>query len=335
MLRFSAHYFDGQISHAHQVEVHVEPDGTLRLQGLTEPLSVPRTHYRVAPRLGNTPRSINFESGATLETSDNLAIDQLQQQLGAHRVWSVVHLLESRWKAAFACLVLLALLAVGWFKWGIPKFAEQVAKRIPPEMAYDIGAGTLSTLDRFAFKPSLLLPEDQQRIRARFEAIASVDDTLPLTLVFRHAGGPNAFALPDGTIVMTDELVYLADNDDQILSVLAHEVGHLHHRHALRMALESSTMALLISAYVGDAAQMSAIFASLPTVYTQAHYSRSHETEADTFALEYMQTRGIALHHFADILSKLEQKVSGGKHHDALDYWSSHPPTKERIARFK
>ncbi|HEX2882832.1 MAG TPA: M48 family metallopeptidase, partial [Polyangiaceae bacterium] len=203
------------------------------------------------------------------------------------------------------------------------------------EMAYDIGAGTLSTLDRIAFSPSLLLPEDQQRIRARFEAIAAADAALPLTLVFRHAGGPNAFALPDGTVVMTDELVYLADNDEQILSVLAHEVGHLHHRHALRMALESSTMALLISAYVGDAAQMSGIFASLPTVYTQAHYSRSHETEADTFALDYMHSHGIALHHFADILSKLEQKMGGGEHHEALDYWSSHPPTKERIARFK
>jgi Zn-dependent protease with chaperone function len=224
---------------------------------------------------------------------------------------------------------------VGWFKWGIPKFAEQVAKRVPPAMAYDIGAGTLNTLDRIAFSPSLLLPEDQQRIRARFEAIAAADADLPLTLVFRHAGGPNAFALPDGTVVMTDELVYLADNDEQILSVVAHEVGHLHHRHALRMALESSTMALLISAYVGDAAQMSGIFASLPAVYTQAHYSRSHETEADTFALDYLQGRGIALHHFADILSKLEQKNGGGEHHEALDYWSSHPPTKERIARFR
>lgn len=48
--------------------------------------------------------------------------------------------------------------------------------------------------------------------------------------------GANAFALPDGTLVVTDELVELAgDNDDEVLAVLAHELGHIHERHGLRL----------------------------------------------------------------------------------------------------
>jgi Zn-dependent protease with chaperone function len=115
-----------------------------------------------------------------------------------------------------------------------------------------------------------------------------------------------------------------------------HEIGHLYHRHAIRMAIESSAMAVLIGAYVGDATQMTGIFATLPTVYTQAHYSRSHETEADTFALDYLKGHDIPTHHFADILSKLEQKAGpAGARPKALDYLSSHPSTAERIARFR
>ena len=56
----------------------------------------------------------------------------------------------------------------------------------------------------------------------------------------------------DGTVLVTDELVELAKNDDEIISVLAHEIGHLQRRHALRMALESSAIAVLASAYLGD-----------------------------------------------------------------------------------
>lgn len=335
-MRFLARYFDGQTSRAHDVEVFVDPQGNLQVQGLPEPLNVPRAQYRVGARLGNTTRSITFESGAKLETADNDAVDRMLQQLGAQHASRAVHFLESHLKIALLCLALLGLLGVAWFKLGIPKVAEFVAQRIPDEMAYDIGKGTLETLDRITFHDTLLLPEDRDRLQQRFEAMAAAYRELPLRLVFRHAGGPNAFALPDGTIVMTDELVYLAENDEQILAVLAHEVGHLHHRHSLRMALESSSMALLIGAYVGDATQMAGVFSTLPTMYTQAHYSRTHETEADTFAFEYLKSHQIPPHHFADILSKMEEKLGGGDRSvGALEYLSSHPPTKERIARFR
>lgn len=336
MVQFLARYFDGQTSHAHDVTVQADAHGTLQVIGLASPLSVPAQQLRISARLGNTTRSITFPNGAKLESDDNDAVDRLQQQLGVHSGFRIVHFLESRWKVALGCVVVLALLAAGWLKWGIPVMAEYIARRVPKEMAFDIGAGTLSALDRITFEPTLLLPEDQDRLQTKFQALAASYRDLPLHLVFRHAGFPNAFALPDGTIVVTDELVYLADSDEQVLAVLCHEVGHLYHRHALRMALESSTMALLIGTYLGDATQMAGVLASLPTVYTQAHYSRNHESEADTFALDYLRVHDIAPHHFADILSKLEEKLGGGQRSpEALQYLSSHPPTRERIARFR
>ena len=157
---------------------------------------------------------------------------------------------------------------------------------------------------------------------------------LPLTLTFRRGIGANAVALPNGTVIATDELVNVAKTDQQVLAVLAHEIGHVHHRHGLRMALESSTVLLLMSAYLGDVTQLTNLSAALPGVYAQAHYSRDNETEADTFARRYMDQAGIPHHDFADILRTLQKQFGPDPNH-GLQYLSSHPPTTERIHRFE
>lgn len=336
MISFSARYYDGETSRSHDVGVQVDEGGTLRVSGLSESVVMPAGDLRISPRLGNTVRSLTLPSGEKLETADNAAVDALQRQLGRGAVLGIVHQLESRWRTAIAAAVLLAAVVVGGAKWGIPLLARVVADRIPPALAFDLGKGTLATLDRTLFSPSRLKDDTKARLLRSFRVMAEAYPGLPVRLEFRHAGFPNAFALPSGTIVATDELVELADGDEQVLSVLAHEIGHLHHRHSLRMALESSTVALLIGAYLGDATQFAAVSASLPTVYAQAQYSQGHEVEADTFALEYMVAHGIAPHHFADVLTKLERELgAGGDGASALQYISSHPPTQARIERFR
>ena len=48
-----------------------------------------------------------------------------------------------------------------------------------------------------------------------------------------------------GAVVITDELIALAKNDDEIMSVLFHEIGHVEHRHSLRMVISHSGLAIL------------------------------------------------------------------------------------------
>ena len=115
---------------------------------------------------------------------------------------------------------------------------------------------------------------------------------------------------------------------------VVHVANLVSHRHSLRMALESSTVLLLVSTYLGDVTQLTTLSASLPTVYAQAHYSREHEAEADTFALHYLDETGISHRRFADILRSL-QAASGPDPEHGLQYLASHPPTSERIQRFE
>jgi len=333
-IEFSAKYYDGESSRGIDVRVRLDAANMVHVIGLDAPLEVPLANVRVAPRLGNTVRSIAFPDGAKCETEDNDAADALLRRSGTGRFGDLLHRIESRSRYALAAALGLAAFVVVGVVWGIPIAAKVIAHTIPDEAAYDIGRGTLATLDKTLLDPSELPEERRRELEATFNGMANRYPDLPLTLVFRRGVGPNAFALPDGTVIVTDELVELATDDRQILAVLAHEIGHVHHRHGLRMALESSSIALLVSAYFGDIAQITTLSASLPGVYANAHYSRDHETEADTFALEYLKGAGVAPHHFADILRALSEAAGNAAERTPLRYLASHPPTEDRVRRF-
>jgi Zn-dependent protease with chaperone function len=139
---------------------------------------------------------------------------------------------------------------------------------------------------------------------------------------------------------VTDELVKLAPDDEAVLAVLAHELGHLNRRHSLRMLIQGSIVAGLVAWYLGD---VSSVAAGLPTLLLQSRYSRAHEREADRFAATMLKANGIPPRRLADMLSRLEAahrdragKAADGAQEDQqrpafADYYSSHPATKERI----
>ncbi len=333
---FRAHYYDGISSKTHDVEVQVEGNQALLIVGEGLARRVNQDEIRISPRLGNTARSIVFIDGAKCETLDNAAVDALAESWGRGRRLSFLHRIESNRRPAVFAVFILAAVIAGGFRWGVPMLATRVAYWVPKAAVYDLGQGTLEMLDATLFKPSKLSDEVQDRLRVAFGRMAIKYPDLPLSLTFRSAHMPNAFALPNGVVVVTDELVELAEKDDEVMAVLAHEIGHVHHRHAIRMALESSTMALLIGAYLGDATQISSAIAVVPTIYAQSTFSQAHETEADEFALAFLKQAGISPRNFVTILEKLTREI-GGKANEKgmLRYLASHPPTEERLRQFR
>jgi Zn-dependent protease with chaperone function len=334
MTTFSGTYYDGLTTRSTPVRLELDDTNVLHVLGLPTPVAHPLSAIRISPRLGDTTRALYFPDGAKCDSADNTAVDELERRAGTGKLSQLVHSLESRWRnAIFAGLMLVLLLAIG-AHWGIPVLARRVADAMPAAMAHDLGRGTLQALDSTVLKPSELPPDVQERIRGQFAVMARHYPELPLSLHYRRGIGANAFALPDGSVIATDELVKLSTNDEEVLAVLAHEIGHVHHRHSLRMALESSTLVLLSSAYFGDVTQLTTLSAALPSVYTRAAYSRELETEADTFALQYLDESHIPRQRFANIMRAL-QKEMGGDAAGGMQYLASHPPTSERIRRFE
>ncbi len=325
----AAVHYDGRTSQRNAVELYSE-GATLRVLGSGIDRTWPWSEVRVSSRVGNTARHLYLPDGSQCETADNDAIDAwLAARHGADRF--SVHRIERRLRYALAALALTAVAVWLGFAYGIPALAKQVAFRLPASTERLIGADALRALDQTLLGPSALPPERAAELQKLFAGVtADLASHYRLELRAGRRLGANALALPSGIIVLTDELVKLADDDRQILAVLAHELGHMRQRHALRSVLQNSTAAVLFAMAVGDLSSVTSFAAALPTMLLQAKYSREFEAEADEFALDYLAKKGIPPDAFSSLLERLER---GEGSTAGLDYFSTHPATRERVER--
>jgi Zn-dependent protease with chaperone function len=334
----SAVFFDGQTAAGKAVMLSVVGVDLL-VRGENE-LRWPLREVHVSERLGSTPRLLSYAGGGHCEVTDHAALERVLGQLGKRRHWleGMQHSLP--W--ALAAVVLLVVAFAAAYRYLLPWGAEIIAMRVPDAMLQKMGSSTLETLDKFALQPSKLTAARQQELSAAYARLKPMPDArLPYHLVFRRSPGmgANAFALPDGSIVLLDELVALTGNDNEILAVLAHERGHVERRHAMRMALQSSVVGLVLAWYAGD---VSTLLATVPAIMMQAKYSRDMEREADEYAGQTLQLNALSPCLLANMLDKLQavheakraEKIPVGDKDKkgAMDYLASHPATGERSA---
>lgn len=296
----------------------------------------------VAPKVGGVQRSFSLPDGGRGETASAALVAELlrhQGRDGGERL--------SRWERHWerVALALLLTIAVIWggIRFGIPPLARMVAFSVPPAAEERLGRESLALLDKLVFTPTTLPKQRQVQVTA---ILARLESSSPSgfrpRLEFRASRhlGANAFALPSGILVVTDDLVALAKHDDELLAVFAHELGHVNGRHALRHALQSSAAGLLLAAVTGDILSVTSFAATLPTSLVEAKYSRDFEYEADDAAIAALRRLKIPPQRFADFLSRLQtahdkrsgQALPAGAR-AASDYLSTHPATVDRLAR--
>lgn len=288
-------------------------------------------------RLGNTPRLIYLPNGDMCESSDNDSIDKLLKNARRDTLSSFLHLLEQKRRYFILALFITILSVYGFISYGLPILAKSAAQSLPDSVVYRIDESTLKSLDSTILKPSNLPQTRQQELSSYFLKYVDKTKKWPNIRIYFRSGkeiGPNAFALPDGTIVFTDELVKLAKDDRELLSVFFHELGHVHKRHALQTVLQDSSFYLLLSALVGDVTSAGSVFATLPTLLMQSAYSRDMEIEADDFAYDTMRSNHIDPVYFTAFMSRL-MKTTGEDNGTVMQYLSDHPLTQFRIERFQ
>ncbi|WP_443114304.1 M48 family metallopeptidase [Herbaspirillum seropedicae] len=319
-----ASYYDGRTSRRHQVTLEVVA-GVAQVRGEIE-RDCPIGQLRVSERFARAARKVSFPDGAYLEIIDGAAFRELLQETG-HQDSLVVRLQQSWRHALAACAVLIAVVVLSYV-YLLPLAAQGIAAMLPVAVDRQIGQGTLEFLDQHVLAPSQLDARRTQAITARFRALtAPLPDAPDYQIVFRKSRiGPNAFALPSGQIVVTDEIVRLLDDDDALMGVLAHELGHVHRRHLMRRLIQSSAIAATATVLFGD---VSAVLANIPTVLLDLKYSRDIEREADDYAIAMFKANGLPRQKLALVFEKLE---SAGKDGPVSPYLSSHPANDERIA---
>jgi Zn-dependent protease with chaperone function len=208
---------------------------------------------------------------------------------------SLVARAQQSWRGVAVAFVLLLASLVGLYLYGLPMAARGITALVPQAADEAIGRNALGQIDGRWMKPSKLPVEDQTRIRERF--LAGVKKQYPqntpaIQLEFRKSEiGPNAFALPGGIMVMTDELVQLVKDDEVVLGVLGHELGHITRRHGMRQLVQVGVLQGVLSVAFGD---YGSLITAAPLILGSMAYSRAHEREADDDAIAYMRAAGIS-----------------------------------------
>jgi len=327
--RFDGIYFDGRDGRAHTVALRrvgnahfvIEGDGLRRSGALRS--------VEVTPRLARIARTLEFADGARLQLPGDVPIDAWFAR--RDRLQALVDRLERRAHAvAAAILICVGTLAFGAI-WGVPLLADRLASHIPAGVEHALGEQVLASLDRFGVKASGLDQARQDELAARFAKLSEgLDGAADYHVEFRDAPGigANAFALPGGTIVVTDQLIALFCDDREFDAVVAHEMGHEQNHHTLRQTLRGSMIAIVAALFAGDVSSAGAVVVAVPTFLLDSHYSREFEDQADHFALDLLVKHEETPYWFAAAMRSLQAQHpdSGG-----LAYLASHPPTPQRI----
>ena len=296
--RLAVRYFDGRSSRA-QAAVAWLHDGELYVLGPTVRLSVPAKQVRWPERTQRGPRVARLPEGGSLQSVDPAAWDAWLREAG--RGDSAVVRLQQSWRAVFASLALLVLLTVAGYIWGLPWASREVAHRVPDSVEARVGEVVLAQLEGFT-RPSQLTEQEQRAIEQAWEKVLAAHRAAeaargvvlrPTRLLIRHSEdiGPNALALPGGAMLLTDDMVRLLQHDTRVIAgVLGHELGHVQHRHGMRMLVQVSVMGAASSLLWGD---FSGILATVPLWLGQAHYSREAERESDAYSVQVLRASGI------------------------------------------
>lgn len=143
----------------------------------------------------------------------------------------------------------------------------------------------------------------------------------------------NAFSVPGGYIYMHSGLLQRANSDDEVASVLGHEIAHSQGHHMMRQQQDTKLLS-----YAGLASMVLALInpvlaagASSAAGAAQMKYLRQLEEEADFRGLQYMKQAGFDPHAMPRffVAMQAEERLNSV---DVPPYFRSHPMSQERMS---
>ena len=290
----------------------------------------PKAAIKRQSQVGNARAEVLVGQEWRFETGDHAALDSI---LGPAKGQTLRKL--ERFRAHLILVVAAAVLGgfLVW-RWGVPLLVDIAVAVTPSAYSEALDDASLASIDRFMAKRSTLHPIKQEKIRGIFKRLEAVAPEANYRLLFRNVPGvgPNAFALPGGTIIVTDALANEFPEPDIIAGILGHEMAHVYEDHSLKQLYGAAGTYLLVLLIIGDPGPVLEDILLEGQILLSLVFSREHEREADAIGLKIAADAGYDPAALATFFEKLEEKFGSGSRNTWL---STHPSNAERIAEIR
>jgi len=292
------------------------------------------TIVHVLPKIGGGDLRLRLSTGDVISFSTETDVTSLERFFPpkAKAGTRLSQLEKVGWRGILALSVMF-LAALAGLRMVIAPTGDVLAQLVPDNLVERGSNLVLAQLDMTLLEDSHLTEATRQRLTDEFDRMRQLaaPEFASTELHFRRAPaiGPNAFALPGNDIVLLDELVNFANDDDVVLAVVAHEFGHVTGRHALRQVMRSAVVAIGIGLIVGAEETILEEIVGFGGNIVLSGHSRDFELEADQVSADWMHRLG----HDAEALPRFFQKLQNecGNLCDGGGLLASHPSFRDRI----
>jgi predicted Zn-dependent protease len=136
----------------------------------------------------------------------------------------------------------------------------------------------------------------------------------------------NAFALPNGHLVVFSGLILAAENPEELTGVLGHEIAHIQLNHVMKKLVKEVGFSVLISMTTGNG--NGEIIRNTAKMLSSSAFDRGLEKEADIKSVDYLVNAKVAPQPFANFLFKLSNEENPVSKY--FTWISTHPESEER-----
>lgn len=223
-------------------------------------------------------------------------------------------------KITAIAVCLLGLIVLAYF-YVLPPVAEKSATLLPESFDNEIGNMFMD-----AFLNENDIDTTKTKYLEQFAAELNLKNKKPLRFTIVKSNEVNAFALPNGQIVVFLGILKNMESSDELVALLGHEASHVNHRHSIKMLCRNLAGYMVVSLLFSDVNGVMAVLADNAQQLHSLSYSRGFEQEADEQGLKILMDNNVNPNGMVKLFEQLEKESK----FSIPKIISSHPLTNER-----
>jgi predicted Zn-dependent protease len=325
-IKTQASYFDGQTSTPHEVELYLDDVGLKLVFTAEDGVTISKSVYVIDYEVYNNEMKIRFKNDEThLVVADGIFINELEGLYNAKVRTSIYKVLI---KLKFKIHILIALsvlsLIVAAYIFLTPVIAQKVVYLIP--IAFDTQIGDMFMK---SFIASVEIDPERTELLNEFAGKITWNSRADLNFFVVESDTINAFALPNGNIIVFTGLLDRIDDYEALLALLGHEVTHIVKRHSIQTMSKNLIGYALVSILTTDISALTAILVENAAMLGNLSYSRDMELEADNGAIMVLEENGVNPEGLSKLMKTLQDAAESSNLE--IEILSTHPGMEKRI----